>query len=802
MIKNYFKTAWRNIIRNKTYSILNTAGLSVGIAACLLIFLVIQYQLSFDNFHPKKENIYRIGSVFHNDDGIDYSDAVSLPVAGGLRIDYPQIKEVASILRTDGQITVDHLGSSPEKIIEKDFYYAEPQFFSIFNFPFLEGSANTSLKDPNNAVLTKAAAEKYFGDWKNAMGKSFTFENKTRYTVTGILKDIPANSDFPLGVVVPYSSIKQSNFKLNLDDWVSVFGGASTYLVLPENMSVASMNRSFDAFAKRHKPAEYNTDGYVLQPLSEIHFDERFGNYNRKTFSHKLVNILALIGLFLLVIACVNFINLATAQAVNRSKEVGIRKVLGSSRKQLVIKFLSEIALVVLGATIVAVGVAYLSLPFLNKLLETKISINFFLNPQLLLFLVVTVIMTTLLSGFYPALVLSGFNPIKALKNKIVQRSSGAISLRRGLVVFQFAIAQVLIIAMLIVVSQLQYFRNASLGFDKSQIVNVNVPTDSLSRSKIDFLRNKLLSNPAIEDVSFSFASPSSNSNWNSDFRYDHAEKTSNFNANLKWADPEYFTTYKLQFVAGKAYDPTDTVRDVVVNETLLKKLGVTDPQKAIGKEIDLWDGGVVATISGVIRDFNSYSLRDPVSPVILGPWKRNYRIANIKIKPHQDKAAMSFIENLWNTTYPQDVYVYKFLDDTINKFYEAEDQLSILYKIFAGIAIFISCLGLYGLVSFMAVQRTKEVGVRKVLGASALNIVYLMSREFTMLVLLSFVVSAPIAFFVMKKWLQDYTYRIQISPVIFLVAITGSVLIAWITVGHRAIKAANANPVKSLRTE
>jgi putative ABC transport system permease protein len=378
----------------------------------------------------------------------------------------------------------------------------------------------------------------------------------------------------------------------------------------------------------------------------------------------------------------------------------------------------------------------------------------------------------------------------------------GGISLRRALVVLQFAIAQILIIGVLIVVSQMNYFKNASLGFDKASIINVSAPGDSTSHSKIDYLRNQLLANTDILNVSFSFASPSDNNNWSSDFKFDHSTKTTNFEANLKWADADYFKTYNLKFVAGRRYYPSDTVREFVVNETLLKKMGIRNPQNAIGKKINFWNGTKVAHIVGVVRDFNSYSLRQPMAPVVLSTWKDVYQTIGIKIKPGTEKAVLPFVEKLWNETYPDYVYEYKFLDETIANFYKQENQLSMLYKIFAGIAIFISCLGLYGLVSFMAVQRTKEVGIRKVLGASAKNIVYLLSKEFTLLIIAAFAISGPIAYYIMHKWLQNYSYRIELSTSIFLLAIISSISIAWITVAHRAIKTAMANPVKSLRME
>src|SRR6266498_827634 len=804
MFRNYFKTAIRNLSRNKNYALINVLGLAVGTAASLLIFLVIQFETSFDNFHKKKDSIYRVATEFHNQDGIDYTAGVSFPVAPQLRIDFPQLEEVACIFRMgDGQITIQKDATNQQKKLHEDnIFYAEPEFFKMFDFGWLAGNAKTSLTETNSVVLTQEVAEKYFGDWRSAIGKTIKHDNKYTYKVTGIIKNVPANTDFPLSVVVSYSTLKKTNIERNLNDWVSTFGQAYTFVALPAELSLGKFNARLKSFAKKHKPAENANDVFITQPLSEMHYDDRFGNYSNHTFSHELVKALALIGIFLITIACVNFINLATAQAVNRSKEVGVRKVLGSNRSQLAFQFLGETLLITIAAVIISLVIAEVALPFLNKLLETKMTMNFILNPWLIVFALTVAILVTLLSGLYPAIILSGFNPVTALKSKITSKMVGGISLRRALVVLQFTIAQILIIGMLIVVNQMDYFKNASLGFDKAFVINVPIPNDSNSHAKIDYLRNQLLPNPNIKNVSFSFASPSSQGGWRSDFKYNHSNKSTDFNANLKWADPDYFKTYNLQFVAGRPYYPSDTVREFVVNETLLRKLGTSNPQDAIGKEINFWNDTKVAKIVGVVRDFNSYSLRRPMAPVVLSTWKDVYQTIGIKIKPGAEKTVLSYVEKLWTSQFPDYAYDYKFLDQTIENFYKQENELSQLYKVFAGIAIFISCLGLYGLVSFMAAQRTKEVGIRKVLGASARNIIYLLSKEFTVLIIIAFVISAPIAWYVMHKWLQNYTYRIPLSASIFLLAVISSVIIAWITVGHRAIKAAMANPVKSLRTE
>ena len=803
MIKNYFKIAFRNLQRNKTYAFLNIAGLAVGIAACLLLFMIIQFETSFDNFHNNRKNIYRLGSEFHNQDGISYSEGVPFPVTAAVRNDFPQLKKVGAIFKDDGQITIkNENNSSVKKFDDVHIFHTEPEFFEIFNFKWIAGTPKEVLSAPNTAALTKKLAEKYFTTWQEAIGKTFTYNNKLTYKIAGIVDNPPANTDFPLEVISSYVTLKQTNIASNMTDWVSTFGGAETFVVLPDNLSPDNFNKQLAVFTKKYKPAEYAKDGIIVQPLSEIHYDDRFGNYRNHTFSKNLVTALALIGIFLIIIACVNFINLATAQAVNRSKEVGIRKVMGSNKTQLAVQFLGETAIIAFFAILIAIGIAFASLPFLNKLLESEIIFSLVKDPMLMVFLIVVFLSVTLLSGLYPALILSGFNPINALKSKVTAKMVGGISLRRGLVVFQFAIAHILTIGTIVVVSQTNYFRNASLGFDKTAIINVRIPGDSLSETKFDHLRNQFQKNPDIENVSFSFASPADNSGWASDFEFAHAGKRTDFSANLKWADADYFKTYNLEFVAGRPYYQSDTVREFVVNQNLLSKLGIRNPREAIGKELNFWNGEVKANIVGVIKDFNSNSLRQPMEPVVLSSWKRVYQLVSIKIRPGREKQVLSYVEKEWNSAFPDYVYQYTFLDKKIENFYRQENQLSQLYKLFAAIAIFISCLGLYGLVSFMATQRIKEVGIRKVLGASVANIVYLFSKEFTLLILIAFGIAAPLAYYFMHKWLQDFSYRISLGAGVFVLAIAGSVLIAWITVGYRAVRAALSNPVKSLRTE
>jgi putative ABC transport system permease protein len=799
MFRNYFKTAWRNLIRNRTYAVINIVGLAVGVASTLLIFGVVRFELSFDNFHQNRERIYRmVGVPFKEGTGFNATASVPLPVAEGLRIDYPQLEKVAAIFGRDAQISItgDRLQGEKKFNETQSVYFAEPSFFDIFNFEWLAGDPKTSLTSIHSVVLTRPIAEKYFGNWKSALGKTIKYDNRDVFKVTGILKDVPNNTDFPLGIVFPYESLKN----VDRNDWVGTYGRGYCFVRLPPEISATRFNQNLHDFVKKHKPAEHVNDGIQLQPLADMHFDARFGNYNGRVFSKRLINTLSLIALFLIIIACVNFINLSTAQAINRSREVGVRKVLGSRRVQLIIQFLCETGLITFLAVLLGLSLAYGTFPFLIELLHIKLIFSFG-DPQLILFLIVVCLSVTLVSGFYPALVLSGFSPITALKNKFSNGKLYGISLRRGLVILQFCIAQVLIICVLVMVSQMNFFRNADIGFNKESIISVPIPGDSLSQTRMESVRHNLLMQPGIKNVSFSTFSPMDNDIWNNYFKFNHNPKKTDFLTYFKWADASFFKTYQLELTAGRLYAQSDTLREYVVNETLVRNLGIRNSKDILGKEINFWDekrGPVV----GVVRDFNTNSLQSPIVPVVMGCWKSAYQVIGIKIGPEKTKQTLAAIEKIWNMAYPEYVFEYRFLDEKINTYYKEEYRLAQLYKIFAGIAIFISCLGLYGLVSFLSVRRVKELGIRKVLGASVQSIIYLFSREFTILIGLAFLISAPLAYYIMQSWLEGFSFRIHLGAGLFLIAIAGSMLIALITVGYRAFKAAVANPVISLRDE
>jgi ABC-type antimicrobial peptide transport system permease subunit len=800
MFKNYFKTAFRNLSRHKSNSIINIAGLVVGFAAFLLIFLVIQYEQSFDNFHAKKKNIYRVVRIGKNPVNKEYRTGVPFPVTQTLRTDFPQLANGAAIYGTnDVQVNVTAAdGSTLKKFKEPNgVFVAEPQFFRMFDFSLAEGNIANAISEPNTVLLTKAIASKYFGDWKTAIGKSLKIFGFTA-KVTAILNDPPANTDFPLGVVLSYATLVKA---VDMDNWSNISDQNYCFVQLPVNYSQGQFNKLLARFVDKHiKPVNPNYDLF-LQPLSEIHYDERYGNFNGRTFSKDMILALSLIGLFLLVIACVNFINLATAQAINRAREVGVRKVLGGNRAQLILQFLGETGVTSLLALIGSLVIVFICLPFLNNLLEIHLTISVLYSSNLILFMLCALLLVTFLSGFYPALVLSGFKSANVLKGAAGMDNKKGILFRRGLVVFQFVIAQALIIGTLVVASQMDYFRTADMGFNKHAIIYAGYPGDSISRTKVDMLKNELYKLPGIENVSFSTFTPAANGGWYTDLRVNNNHSTNpDMIVTMKPADTSFFRLYDLPLVAGRIYFPSDTMREFVVNETVVKKLGIHNPQEAIGKQINV--NGKTFPIVGVVKDFHVNSLRDPIDPVVMTTMKDGYGLVNIKINLGRAKTIIGAMENIWNKNFPDFVFEYSFMDQSIADYYKQEDQLSQLYKIFSAIAIFISCLGLYGLISFMAIRRKKEIGIRKVLGAPVRGIVIMLSREFTVLIVIAFLIASPIAWYFMHQWLQQYTYRIMIGLWFFVATILGSLCIAWLTVGYTSIKAAIANPVKSLRTE
>ena len=803
MFRNYFKTAYRNLLRNKKFSLINISGLAIGIASSILIFIVVHYELSYDTFQPSYKNIYQVSIEDKFPSGTNYTPGTPYPALDALRAKFPQVTTGVLYSNFGSQLTVvgpDGTPSREKRFIEQTgVFFADRQLFNIFKTEWLRGSPEV-LDQPNKIVLSKSMAEKYFGQWTDAIGKFVRMDNLNTLEVAGIIQDAPGNSDFQFKVIGAYPVFKSNSFYPYSKEWNTTSSNEQVYMLLPAGLSADKVNKQLLAFSKDHfdngnSPIKRTV---FIRPLSILHFDSRMGNMGDHVTSKTTLWTLSLIALFILIMACINFVNLSTVQAVNRSKEIGVRKVLGSSRGNLVWQILGETSLLVMASIVLALGLTEICLPYIKHVASINETIHLF-NWQTASYLGSVFIIVTLLAGLYPAFVSSGFSPILALKNKINSASIGGISLRRSLVVLQFAISQVLIVGTLIAVTQMSYVQNANLGLDKEGVLVLNGNGDSTQRARMEIFKADLKKNNSIVDVSQCSDAPSSDNNWGTDFAFDHKPKE-NYTLYLKFADADYFKTFGLQFAAGGPYKKSDTVTDVVINETLVHKLGLKSAQQAIGKDIQLGDGW--KKICGVVKDFRTNSLRDEIKPALISSSKNFYSITALRLKAPNLGLVKNQVQEVWDRHYPEYANQSFFLDERIEEFYMQEHQLELLYKIFAGIAVFISCLGLYGLVSFMAVQRRKEVGIRKVLGANILQIIYLFSREFTILILVAFAIAAPVAWYMMSNWLSNFVYRIPMRPVLFLFAIAISVVIAWLTVGYKSFRAARVNPARSLKSE
>ncbi len=609
---------------------------------------------------------------------------------------------------------------------------------------------------------------------------------------------MPANTDRRQEIYLSYDNLKDENRWLASDSsWGGVYSGSQAYTRLKPNVTKAQVDKALKLIVnKNYEGRDQKEWNFVLQPLADIHFNTELDGAADKNYLWAL----SIIGIFLIITACVNFINLATAQALNRAKEIGVRKVLGSMKAQLFWQFIVETAIISVVALIIAYATAKLVLPPLNTLLDSNMQLDLFSSYKIPLFLLVTVVFIVFLSGSYPGLVLARFAPVTALKSKISQKHIGGFSLRRILVVTQFAISQLLIIGTIVIASQMNYSKTKDLGFDKDAIVMIPLPGEELTTKNT--LKDQISKIPGVEKVALCYQAPASNSNSNTGIRYDNRAETENWSINMKQADAKYLSSFGIKLVAGRNFLPSDTTKEFVVNETFVKKLNLTDPNQVIGKIIAVNGDQIKAPIVGVVKDFYNYSFRSEIAPICIMPNYESYGNLAVKLNTNSLLTTLPAIEQLWNKTYPEYLYSREFVDERIERFYRMDSVMFNLIRAFSLIAILIGCLGLYGLVSFMAVRKTKEIGVRKVLGAGMGNILWIFGKEFGRLLLIAFVIAAPLAWWVMNKYLQEFQYKIPIGPGIFLLAIGITVLIALATVGYRSLRAAATNPVKSLRTE
>jgi putative ABC transport system permease protein len=800
MLKNYLKTAFRNILREKTSTLINIAGLTMGITCSLVLFLLIRHLSSYDNFHSKKDRIYRVVHQSDGNQGKNYTPGVPSVLPDAFRLDFPEAEEVVFIsYRAESMVTIPQATGEPKRYTEEaGVAFTQSNFFKVFDRSILVGDKTGGLDDPNEAIISKRWALKYF-DKEDVVGEVVKFDTN-EYKITAVMADFPNNTDFPFDLMLSYPTVKKGS---EANGWHSIWSDEQCYFLLKDGEAISKVEGRMGAFTEKYIGDDNpNNAIFSIQPLSELHFDERFGTFTYNTIERSMLITFGVIALILIITACINFINLATAEAIKRSKEVGIRKSLGGTRRQLIGQFLGETALVTVMSMLASLALAQLALTILNPFLELQLSLGLTSDWTLWIFLTVLTVVIAVLSGLYPAFIVSGFNPVLALKNLVSNKTSTGYNLRRALVVTQFFISQFFIIGTLVVINQMEYFLNKDLGFKKDAIIVVPIPereepATGDKTSKMKTLRDEMLRMSGVANASLNSAPPSSGNVSGTHFKIEGKED--DFRTQVKQIDGNYLDVFDLKIVAGQNIEDGDTAKGFLVNEKLARTAGF-EPQEIVGKTIEMW--GRKLQITGVVKDFHTVSLREPIEATLMMNRLRGYETLSLQVNQNQIKSVIDKLKASWETAYPEHIFDYEFLDQQISEFYEGEQRMSTLLGVFSSIAIFIGCLGLFGLATFMANQKTKEIGVRKVLGASVESIVILFSKEYLRLILLGFLLAAPLSWYIMNKFLDDFAYKISIGPDIFLIGLGATLAIAMLTVGYRSLRAALVNPANSLRSE
>jgi predicted permease len=812
------KYFFRNLARNKTTSVINVFGLAVGVAAVLLIYRIVHYELGFNKNFKNYERIVRVLFDERSQEGQDISSCVPIPAMTAIQQSVPQFEAVCRVREIWPTIALPNPGGGAplKKFITESpelSMFVEPSFFKLFDLQWLAGDARTALQDVGSVVLTQTLAEKCFGNWQQAMGQTLVMDNLVPLAVRGVVADLPKNCDFMMNMFVSYATLPPNRALYFYDEkeWGSCSSNNQLFALLKDpsqrDAAAAVLAKVGEKeYADQNKQS--NTRKFhFLQPLPDLHYNDQVGTSGSHVITKSRLWILSFIGLLVLAMACFNFINLATASATQRAKEVGVRKTLGVSRRQLLRQFMGETATVTAISVLIGTNLAVFCLPQLKHISDVPVEAPFLLLPQTWAFLAGLTAALTLLAGFYPSIVLAGFDPAGALKSGSGgspsggQGGGGGVLVRKGLVVLQFSIAAALIVGALVTLRQLDFMRKKDLGFDKNLVYTFYFNNDSTSLSKLDVLKQRLLQIPSVEQVSFSTDHPASHNTWSSNFAFPASAEDAPFEISLKFADAEYRQTYGLRLVAGRWFAPSDSIRESVVNETFLRKMGIRDPAQVVGQQIKLGSRRR-ATITGVVADFHSHSLHQPMEPLLISTRKEFYYNAGVKIEPGELAVTTAAIQKAYDEVFPEQVFSARFFDERIARFYTDEDRFANTCKGFAGLAVLIACLGLFGLSMHAAARRTKEIGIRKVLGATTAGIVGLLSKDFLKLVILSLVIGLPVAWWLMDKWLADFAFRIDMSWGVFALAGSIAIVVATFTVAIQSMKAALANPVKSLRSE
>ena len=792
------------MLRYKAYTALNVLGLTLGLTCAILIFMMVKFHLSFDQYHSKADRIVRIVSLFNTPDGEFHSAGVPAPLGEAARSEIAPLEEV-SMVYTENNVTVALMeGNVPTKKFKEDnggVFFVEPDLFSILDIKILKGNVQ-DLKQPNVVFLTEKTVKKYYGD-TDPIGKILRFDAKLNVKVAGVIQDFPSNTDIKGAMIASYATrdTYDPSFPENMKKhWGGVNSATQCYALLKPNTTIAQVQKLTPAFMAKHYTSAEERKSRLLhiQPLADIHFND---NYNG-VIPKKMITTLGIIGLLLLITACINFINMATAQALKRSKEVGVRKVMGSSRGQLFWQFIAETAIIAIVAGIISYILSSALFPLLSnwqeELIGYRMIFSELIDLRFWMIFILTILSVIFISGSYPGFVLSGFNPVMALKGKISTQSLGGISIRKALVVTQFVITQILVIGTIVVSSQMNHFIKSEMGFKHDAILQMPVPQKDAI--KLATLKTQLKSLPSIEKVTYVWTPPMSQSHNSTNVKYDTRQTDEKFSLNTKFADEDYVGLYGIKILAGRNIAHIDTMRETLVNEEMVKRLGEKSNDKVLNKILEF--NGKKLTIVGVVQDYHVMTLHEKIPALSITSETRMYETVAVKMNMADAQNTIKKLDKIWSVTFPDFVFEYEFYDEAIGKMYQMETAILGLIQAFALIAILIGCLGLYGLVSFMVAQKTKEVGVRKVLGASVGQILWLFGKEFTFLIFIAFVIAAPTAWWVLNGWLQDFEFRIQIGVGVFAIAIFVTGMIAVITVGWQSSRAALANPVKSLRTE
>ncbi len=812
MIKNYFKIAFRNLMKYKFISFINLFGLTVGLTCCLLITTYILNELSYDKYNKNAENTYRVTRSFNNAEGVVSLNlsTISPPFGYYFPTDFPEIKKMTRLLNS-GTVALKY----KDKLInEPNVFFADENLFDVFTLDVLKGNPNTALKEPFSVMMSEEAARKYFGN-EDPMNKVLRADNQFDVKVTGIYKAFPSNSHMHPGMLVSFNTLKDSAVygeKGLRTNWGN--NSFSTFLMLPDHYDPKKMIARFPAFLDKRMAGEeyvgqqaskFTTLG--LQKLTDIHLRSHSDDETETNGDIDRVYIFGAIALFILLIACINYMNLSTARSALRAKEIGIRKVIGARKKELIFQFLGESVLISWAAISLAFICLYFTLPWLNKISGQQLSVSLLVKWQILLPIFLTPFAVGILSGIYPALFMSSFQPVQTLKGLFKVRGS-SISFRKVLVVAQFAISIVLIITTIIVFQQLRYMQQTSLGYDKEHIITL--PYYNSINPQYEAFRNELMQNSGgVKDVARSSRIPTGrllDANGASAMTGDSLRPVT---ADIKFlaADYDFIPTYGIQVVAGRNFSRTygmDTT-NFILNEASISAIGWKSPQDAVGKDFQY--GGRNGHVIGVIKDFHFESLHQKIVPIVLvnppvSPNDSRFNNLSIKIAGNNIPSALASVEKIWKKYLPEIPYQYSFLDEKFTELYQSEQRQGTIFTVFACIAIFIACLGLFGLSAFSITQRIKEIGVRKVLGANVSSIVALVSKEFLKLVLIAAIIAFPVAWYAMTHWLRDFAYRINIHWWVFVLSGILALIVALATVSFQAIKAAVADPVKSLRSE